>query len=97
MPSKKFVTAWAATQSQMLRVRIINQVTAENQTSTAKISVGGCVSIGIAVASAVLAVFISIATAIDGYRLAGRLNAARALTELDDEQKALPGPTEDGE
>ena len=42
------MTAWAATQSQMLRVRIISQVTRLNQTKAASSS-PGCISIGTAV------------------------------------------------
>ena len=48
MPRSKFVTAWAATQSQMFLVRNINQVTRLNQTAAARSS-PGCISMGTAV------------------------------------------------
>src|SRR3972149_1805172 len=41
MPKSRLVTAWAATQSQMLRVRTISQVTRLNQTAAASSSAGG--------------------------------------------------------
>ena len=48
-PSSRFVTAWAATQSQMLRVRTINQVISENQATAASISPPTCIISGTAV------------------------------------------------
>ena len=48
MPSSRFVTAWAATQSQMFLVRYISHVTRLNHTAAASSS-EGCIIIGMAV------------------------------------------------
>src|SRR5262245_28711870 len=51
MPSSRLVTAWAATQSQILRVFQPSQVTSENQAAAANSS-PGCIAIGNSVPTA---------------------------------------------